>query len=97
FGKPLLARLAGETPRPPLGFPLPAGFTMKKKAGRREYLRVRVIDDGDGPQVVPAGREGSGILTTLVAADGLWSAPEDWSAVSPGDVGLFRPFPELAL
>ena len=98
FGAPLLNRLAGETPRPPLRFPIPAGFeAKKKKTGRREYLRVRIVDGPDGPVADRAGKEGSGILTTLTNADGLWEAEEDWGRIEPGQIGLFRPFPDLAL
>lgn len=97
FGAPLLARLAGETPRPPLRFPIPAGFAAKKKAGRREFLRVRLVERETGPVAVKAGKEGSGILTTLANADGLWEADESWDAIAEGQIGLFRPFPDLAL
>ena len=72
FARPLLLRLAGAGWRPARGVAVPADFAMHKQRGRSEYLRARLATDAAGGHVaVRIEREGSGILTSMVEADGL--------------------------
>jgi molybdopterin molybdotransferase len=72
FARPLLTALGGGRWPEPRAFLVPAGFVMKKKPDRREYLRARLVVGPDGRTVARRiEREGSGILTSLVEADGL--------------------------
>src|SRR5262249_12106146 len=41
--RPLLLRLAGAEPEPLLPLPVRATFAYKKRAGRREYVRVKLL------------------------------------------------------
>ena len=50
---------------------------IERKDGRRHYLRVRIRESGAGPEAVLTGDQGSGILNSLVQADGLAVIPED--------------------
>ena len=42
LARPLILRLAGAAATPPLTLPVQAGFSYRKKAGRREYLRASI-------------------------------------------------------
>lgn len=93
FARPVLSTLAGGGWTEPRTFLVPAGFSMKKKPGRREYLRAQVVTDKDGLQHVrKIEREGSGILTSLTEADGLVDIAEDVTSIRPGDPVPFLPF-----
>ncbi len=94
YARPLLAVLGGETWTPPARFLVPAAFAMKKKAGRREFLRgisVRA-PDGTVTAVKKYPRDGSGLLTSLRDADGLIEIDEECTGVSEGDPVAFIPF-----
>ncbi len=98
FARPVLTALAGGAWPEPMIFHVPAGFAMKKKAGRREYLRAQLVPGPDGRTLVQRiEREGSGILTSLTAADGLIELPEEVIRVEPGDLVEFVPFSELGI
>ena len=91
--RPLLAALAGEAWAPAPGYPVVAGFSYRKKTGRREYVRVRVQAGPDG--VLHARKhpvDGAGILTSLTMTDGLVELGEDAVAVTPGEVVAYVPY-----
>jgi molybdopterin molybdotransferase len=98
FARPVLTALAGgQWPEPRL-FPVPADFVMKKKPGRREYLRARLIPGPDGrPLARRIEREGSGILSSLAEAEGLVEIAEHTTRVERGDLVDFVPFSELGV
>ncbi|MFQ5509600.1 MAG: gephyrin-like molybdotransferase Glp [Leptospirillia bacterium] len=50
--------------------------TVRKRAGRRFFLRAVVTPDGDGYSCRTTGSQGSGILTSMVLANGLIDLPE---------------------
>ncbi|RMD61480.1 MAG: molybdopterin molybdenumtransferase MoeA, partial [Alphaproteobacteria bacterium] len=90
----------GAAPRPPHRFRVRAAFAHAKKAGRREWLRAHLeaddAPDGHGGwRAVKYPAEGAGILSSLVAADGLVELPEDLTDVAPGTVVDFLPFSEV--
>jgi molybdopterin molybdotransferase len=98
FARPVLTALAGgQWPEPQL-FPVPADFVMKKKPGRREYLRACLIPGPDGrPLARRIEREGSGVLSSLAEAHGLVEIAEDTTLVERGDLVDFVPFSELGV
>jgi molybdopterin molybdotransferase len=82
----LIARLQGESWRRPRALPVQAGFAYAKKAGRREFVRVRLEDGPDGrPVARKHPREGAGVITSLTETDGLVELPEDVTRIAPGD------------
>jgi molybdopterin molybdotransferase len=98
FARPVLCALAGATWPEPRAFPLRAGFAMKKKPGRREYLRATIESGADGrPVARRIEREGSGILSSLTEASGLIEVPEEVTRIEPGDLVDFVPFTELGI
>ncbi len=59
---------------------------IRKQAGRTEFLRTRVQFIDGAYHAVLTGPQGSGILTSMVQADGLMILPEECGGVKPGDM-----------
>ena len=98
FARPVLIALGGGRWPEPRAFLVPAGFAMQKKPGRREYLRARLARGSDGRlRAEKVAREGSGILTSLVEADGLVELAEERAGVAQGELVEFVPFSEFGL
>ena len=96
FGRPLILRLAGGTAVDPLLFEVRAGFGRKKKANRREFVRVRLTRADDGQlEALAFPREGAGIMSSLVETDGLAELPEDMTQLEPGSMIDVLPFSEV--
>jgi molybdopterin molybdotransferase len=94
----VLTRLAGGSWPEPVRFPLPALFTQRKKAGRREFWRAKVTRESVGRLAVAKfARDGSGLISSLREADGLIEVGEDVTEVKEGDVVDFIPFTEFGL
>lgn len=92
--RPLLARLGGALHRPTPAIPVRAGFTHRKKPGRREYVRVSLRAGADGvTEAVKLPRYGA--LTSLAGSDGLAELGEDTAGVGPGDIVSFHPHTSL--
>ena len=99
YGWPLLAGLAGHAWREPERLTLPAAFEMKRrKTGRREFLRGWLETDEGGQTVVRRfPRDGSGLISSAVAATGLIEVTEDLERIAPGDPVRFLPFGAFGL
>jgi molybdopterin molybdotransferase len=94
--RPLLARLAGEAYAPPRGFTVRAAFSYRKRAGRREFVRVSLARDADGIwEVRKFQRDGAGMLSSLTETDGLVELEDSRTEVVPGDVVRFHPHEAL--
>ncbi|MEL6610415.1 MAG: molybdopterin-binding protein, partial [Pseudomonadota bacterium] len=93
FARPALATLAGTGWPEPVTFKVPAAFEKRKKAGRREYLRARLVQ---GRAEVFAS-EGSGRISGLSWADGLVELPDGAVHVTPGTPVTYLPFAGLGL
>lgn len=89
FARPALLTLSGAGWRLPQGFTVPATFAKRKKAGRREFLRARVNDDG-AAEVFQS--EGSGRISGLSWATGLVELPDEACDIAPGDPVRFLPY-----
>ncbi|MBT6137574.1 MAG: molybdopterin molybdotransferase MoeA [Rhodospirillaceae bacterium] len=96
--RPVLLKLAGARSDPSPLFPVRAGFAYEKKAGRREYLRARIeMAPGRAPTAHKFERDGAGVLSSMVAADGLVELAEDITTVAEGDMVDYLPFSEVGL
>src|SRR5262245_52493805 len=94
--RPLLLRLAGAEAAPLIALPVRAGFGYRKKGGRREYVRVRLIRAADGAvEAVKHAQEGAGVITSLTETDGLVELPEDATTVEPGSTVGFLSYAAL--
>lgn len=58
---------------------------IRKKKGGRHFIRAQVRLDGDGYTVTTTGEQGSGILKSMVRANGLIILPEDAGSVGAGE------------
>jgi len=91
FVRPALWRMAGADALDPAIAPplLKARSTqaIRKKPGRTEYQRAIVSTDADGGLCVQTtGDQGSGVLSSMVRANGLLVLHHDQGAVAPGDM-----------
>jgi molybdopterin molybdotransferase len=92
LARPLVLRLAGARAKPLLRVPAVAAFSYRKKAGRREYVRVFLEETEEGLIARKFAREGAGLLTSLTETDGFAELPETTTSVSPGDRLRVLPF-----
>jgi molybdopterin molybdotransferase len=91
-GRTLLHALQGMEPALPRGLPLRADFDWPKPdPKRREFLRVSLNGQG-GLDLF--GRQGSGVLTSTVWADGLVDLPAG-TPVRTGDTVTYLPLSQL--
>ena len=91
FAYPLLSGLSGQQWPEPRSYQLPAAFSMKKRAGRCEFVRALCQQSAGVLQVKPYPKQGSGVLSSLVEADGLVELTEDVTQVEEGDLLTFYP------
>jgi molybdopterin molybdotransferase len=83
--RPLLLRLAGAESAPLVPMPVRAAFAYRKKAGRREYVRVRLTRTPDGAvAAVKHAQDGAGVITSLTETDGLIELLEETTEIAPG-------------
>ena len=88
FAQPAVRLMAGGGWVSPARYRLPAAFTKSKKAGRREYLRARVVEN----HVAVFASEGSGRVSGLSWATGLVELPDHALEVKEGDFVTYIPF-----
>jgi len=94
FAKPAFDALRGAGFTTPRSFQVPSGFSKSKKAGRREYLRARMGDDGCVERFVS---EGSGRISGLAWADGLIELPDEAMDLGQGEMVTYLPFSSFGL
>jgi molybdopterin molybdotransferase len=93
---PLLARLAGGRWQPPRRMPVTVDFSYRKKAGRREFVRVSLRSDpARGFVAVKFPRDGAGMITSLTETDGLLELADDLTGLQPGDIAPFLAYGDL--
>jgi len=86
FVKPALLQMMGCTPTATPYLRAKSAVALRKKPGRTEYQRgfVRTLADGT-LQVEAAGNQGSGVLRSMVEANGLIVLHHQQSNVAKGD------------
>lgn len=97
FVEPLLARWQGRTPRRPHRMHATLTRKVTSPAGDDDYMRVAVGRVGDRLLAAPLSR-GSGVITSLVRADGIALLPRGSQGLPAGDeveVQLYRSPAEL--
>ncbi|BDA84147.1 molybdopterin molybdenumtransferase MoeA [Aureimonas sp. SA4125] len=96
IARPAILALAGtqETALP--ATPLRAAFAYAKKRGRREYVRVTLLEGADGVlEAHKFPREGAGLLSSLVDTDGLVELDEESAGTEVGATVAFIPYAAL--
>jgi len=84
FGTPALHKMSGRSREPLPAVTARLSQPIATKDSRRHYLRVRLIESDEGLQAEPTGDQGSGILTSMVQADGLAIIPENRNDLPTG-------------
>ncbi len=96
IARPLLLKLGGAVELDPTLYRVRAGFAYRKKKERREYVRAWLEAGEDGAPVARRfPRDGAGILSSMVEADGLVELAEDVTTLEPGTVVDYLPFSEV--
>ena len=86
FVRPALLRMMGCRSGPPPLLKARSLEAIRKKAGRTEYQRGRVTTGADGSlQVRTTGNQGSGVLSSMVQANGLIVLHHEQGNVGVGD------------
>jgi molybdopterin molybdotransferase len=86
FVRPALQRMMGCNAPPPVLLKARSTQTLRKKPGRTEYQRGSVTTRPDGTLWVDvAGNQGSGVLRSMVEANGLIVLHHGQSSVAAGD------------
>jgi len=90
---PALRHLGGEHTEPTPRFQMICRSHLRKKPGREEFQRGRIVMEADGSrQVESVGRQGSGMLRSMSAANCFIVLPADQGDVAPGDWVSVEPF-----
>ncbi len=98
YAWPMLRRMAGAPWQEPRRFMLPADFDfLDRKTGRREFWRGRIVERDGRMMVDKFKRDGSGLISSLRAADGLIEVGEDATDVRRGDLVAYIPFSEFGI
>ncbi|WP_085314897.1 molybdopterin molybdotransferase MoeA [Derxia lacustris] len=96
FVRDALLTLAGEAVKPLPRFKLPLAAPVKKKPGRTEFQRVRLVAGEDGVlRAHLTGAQGSGILRSMSEADGLIVLAQHQGSLAAGDLVDVLPFEAL--
>ncbi len=95
---PMLVARSGAPWPEPLRFPLPAAFSIpKRKQDRREFFRGWLVEKEGRLSVEKYARDGSGLISSLRAADGLIDIREDRPDIRPGDEVDFIPLSQFGI
>jgi molybdopterin molybdotransferase len=98
YAIPLISGLGGGRYREPRRFRLPAAFAIEsRKRDRREFLRGMLVERAGETAVAKYARDGSGLISSLRAADGLIEIEEPVASLAEGDPVAFIPFTEFGL
>ena len=88
--RPALDIIGGGRPRMMKAVCLPSGFDYQKKPGRAEYIRAILDTDRSGRSIVmPYGRKGAGVISSLTGADGVVEIPEQADKIATGQLVNF--------
>jgi molybdopterin molybdotransferase len=69
-----------------------AGFALRRRPGRSEFLPVRLTQRGATLWAERTGPDGAARLLPLLAADGLACIPPECAALAPGSPVDVMPF-----
>ncbi|WP_114008396.1 gephyrin-like molybdotransferase Glp [Cohaesibacter intestini] len=74
---PLIRKMQGRSDSLPAASKIALGFDQGKVSMRRDFVRVRVADNGKGAQeLVPFPHQGSAVMVSVFWADGLAALPD---------------------
>ena len=86
FVRPALLQMMGCTPVQTPLLKARCAESIRKKPGRTEYQRAIVTTAADGSLLAKTtGQQGSGMLSSMVQANGLLVLSHDQGNIAPGD------------
>ncbi len=94
FGKPLLEKLLRTEREPEPRIRARVTRRVASAIGMRNFVRVHVTKDGEDYVAEPVRTTGSGIVSSMIKANGLMVIPEELEGVDENaevDIILFRP------
>jgi len=92
---PILHKLQGLTAKPSTSLLAKLKFPITRQTGRKEFIRAKIAFDQQGQAwVEPTGAQGSGILSSMVAADGFIVVEPDIETIAANSYVCFEWFPE---
>jgi len=86
YVRPALLAMGGARDAAPMPVPAELGEEIRGKAGRTEFLRVRLQERDGRTLAFLTGPQGSGILTSMVRADGYIVLPEEADRLPQGTI-----------
>ncbi len=96
FVQPALRRMMGESDSSPLTIKVRCAGKLKKRPGRVEFQRGRLVRDEQGELLVySAGNQGSAILSSMSQANCFIVLALETGQVAPGAMVDVQPFSEL--
>lgn len=98
YVRPALLALAGGGWSEPRRYPVRATFSLKRRPGRRDFLRGWLVPGPDGAlwaEKYP--QDGSGLISSLRRAEGLIEIAETVERVERNDLVPFIPFSEFGI
>ena len=96
IARSVILMLSGALTTEAQRYPVTIGFNYSKKLGRTEWVRVRLkLCDTGTLTAYKIHSGGSGILTSLVDADGLLELSENMELIDTGQIVSFLPFNEV--
>lgn len=95
FVGPVLDMLQGARPCRPQPQQVSAGFGYRKKADRREYVRVSLMAEGGAPVARRFPKDGAALISSLTQSDGFVELEEERMRVEPGEQVNYYPFAAL--
>jgi molybdopterin molybdotransferase len=99
YATPVLTLLGGGRWRAPRRYRVKSGFMLnRRKTGRREFIRG-ILNDGAADQlsVRPYPQDGSGLISSLRASDGLIEIAESIEAIDESQPVSFIPYSEFGI
>ena len=91
FGRPAMMTMLGRSEHRAPTIQATLTERLDNRGQRRHFVRARAEQGDDGSWTVrTAGEQGAGVLTSLVAANGLLVVPEELERVEPGAVLTVR-------
>jgi molybdopterin molybdotransferase len=98
YAWPLLRRMGGAAWPEPQRYTVPSAFAFTgRKTGRREFWRGLLVERNGQRAVDKFPRDGSGLISSLRAADGLIEITEAAGDVRIGDQLTFLPFSSFGI
>lgn len=92
LARPLLLKLAGATPEPPLAIQAQVLDDIRHRPGREEFQRGRLHVDQGRATVQVTGDQSSNRLASFAGANCLIRIPKAWGNVAAGDTVSVLPF-----